>query len=159
MAISWWYNNVLYSLECSVVSTSNIIQFKCYYISHILFSIGLWLSDNQSDSQSSLQETPHVSSQRWHWSSGSGMVLLIQLVIFEVLDLYLSRKWLEVSTESNRSRAMPAARGSKCKNVGILQLGAGMEGSNVSTCVGKWKDTIFIIMYVIQSKCDWWKFE
>lgn len=129
--------NILYSLECSVVTTSNIIHFKCYYISRILSSIRLWFSGNHSDSQSSLQEIPHVSSQRWHWSSGSGIVLLIQVGIFELVDSYLSRKWLVVSTESNRSRAMPAARGSKSKNVEILQLGDGMEGSNVSICVRK----------------------
>ena len=63
------------------------------------------------------------------------MVLLVQVGIFELVDSYLSRKWLEVSTESNRSRAMPAARGSKSKNVEILQLGDGMEGSKVSICV------------------------
>jgi len=42
--------------------------------------------------------------------------------------------WLVLFTESKRFTAKPAARGSKCRDVGMLQLMAGIDGSNVSSC-------------------------
>ena len=62
------------------------------------------------------------------------MALLIHAAMSTDPPLYCSSIWLVLFTESNRFTARPAARGSKCRDGGILQLAAGMDGSKVLSC-------------------------
>ena len=126
---------LLYSLECSVVSNFT------YKLSFYIWLATCMCSDsdhgwivNHIITQLSSQEIPHVSSQSSHWSSCSGIVLLIHAAISMGPALYSSSIWLVLFTESKRFTARPAARGSKCRDVGMLQLTAGIDGSNVSSC-------------------------